>query len=1559
MFYTRLRYLCASNIFTKIRFLILFLLIGLISHAQSYTYTAESFEQSVWASAPNTNNPIVSSTGTWTAAKNNIQSTGVVTANSGTYCLVLAQKTNSLITPILDNGAGVLTYNVIKTGSRTITVSSTTDAVITAGTVWTNIDVFVALSTWSERKVILENQNIRYIKFDTNSTGGTYLDDILITSNGSSTISVQTTAAVDLQDVSAVVGGTIAATGGDIITSRGVCYGTTGYIDVNSSKVAVSGTTGSFSATLNGLAPNTTYYAKAYSVSAKGINYGPQISFVTRPADLLTYWTQPFQDSAIMPTSATAIPEITFNVPNQGDWTYYGSFKNTNSAYVVDGSGSSLRVPKNGTYVITPLLNSGVIKLTFDEGRGARALTVYTSLDGGATWAPFQTITTIRGNNSVTINNAVVNRIKIANESGSDSDIDNISITGFPSGTKATLTTVNGSSIQKNAAVAGGNITAAGDKGPVTERGVCWSTLTFPFTADHKVASGSGLGSFTCSLTDLPAGRTIHIRAYAITNAGTAYGDELTFNTLPATIPILATTTASQIKGETAVAGGVVSDNGGAAIAAEGICWNTTGNPTIADSKTTDTSGTATFSTLLKNLTPNTTYYYRAYATNETTTGYGAVATFTTTAVTLPQVTTLPVSSLLYFKAKGNGEVTNDGNAWTTRGICWSLTPNPTIANNKTVCGVNEGTFTGDMLNLVESTTYYIRAYAINSVGTVYGNEITFTTPASTWLSEPIGYGEGTTGGGTPTASNTITVTNATELEAALKGTKSVILVFGTITLNAPISIVLKNKSLIGLPGATIYNTERLIPEKTGNISLGAGSHNVIIRNILFKGAGAYDVDGNDLISNYGCTKLWVDHCEFQDGVDDSFDNTGSADDVTISWCKFSNLIPYKSGGPGGSSDHRFANLIGGGDEAFPADGHYSVTFQNVYYGAGIVARMARARNADVHYLNSYWNSPVASDNIGFTGGVNGSTLYLESSVFSGVGDAVQLDGPQPQSVLFYDTTYGGLPLTKPNYGDAVDAGLATPPTYDYKPMNRTDVVAAVSSTSCGAGATLLVSAEGIITSNCTPSPILTSTANTIQDVFTGNAITTITYIWGGTATGASVSGLPAGLTSVVNPTNKTLIISGTPTVDGTYTVATTGGTAGVTSKQGTITITSIPPPTVTTPANKSQTVVVGTAIDPIVYTWGGGATDLNVTALPSGITSAKDSGNKTLTLSGIPTALSTYTVTTVGGTGVSVSVSGTIKLKATAIVPKVAYVTNSSSISYVNDSKIFPALNSNIYMDVTEVSTATVKPAGFYDAYDLVIFSEVSGSTDAGIAQLKGLNKPFIMMKVHSYKMDAAAWSWASSGYGQEAYETNLVVANKTHPMFKDVTWINGNEVQVLSAVDGAKGITYMNPASFNSVSGGIITSLASVKGFSSNVSIFEVPAGTNISGTLIPQKFIQIGLNSASYANVTDDGVSIVKNAAYYLLNVTLGINNPVDKKTDEIQLYPTLAKDVVYIKSAESEIKSVQIYSMDGRQLENLTINDLSAELNLSGFKNGMYLVLIKTANGETIRKVLVTK
>ncbi len=183
------------------------------------------------------------------------------------------------------------------------------------------------------------------------------------------------------------------------------------------------------------------------------------------------------------------------------------------------------------------------------------------------------------------------------------------------------------------------------------------------------------------------------------------------------------------VSNTTVTAKGTIIDLG-QGITDYGFCWATTTKPTINDNKTShgSASETGSFTDTLTNLLPNTAYYLMAYAANSKETFYSKEINFTTKNFT-PTVTTTAVTSITYNSAYSGGNVTNDGGATVTiRGVCWNTSPNPTIASNHTTDGSGTGIFTSSITGLSPNIDYYVRAYAINNIGTGYGNEISFKT---------------------------------------------------------------------------------------------------------------------------------------------------------------------------------------------------------------------------------------------------------------------------------------------------------------------------------------------------------------------------------------------------------------------------------------------------------------------------------------------------------------------------------------------------------------------------------------------------------------------------------------------------------------------------------------------------------------------------------------------------------------------------------------------------------------------------------------------------------------
>ena len=187
----------------------------------------------------------------------------------------------------------------------------------------------------------------------------------------------------------------------------------------------------------------------------------------------------------------------------------------------------------------------------------------------------------------------------------------------------------------------------------------------------------------------------------------------------------------------TATGNGNITDLGVPDPTQHGVCWNTTGNPTTADSKTEEGAASATgaFTSNMTGLSPNTTYYVRAYATNTAATAYGNHVSFRTSAPTAPTVTTQAVTGIGTTTATGNSNITDLGTPNPTQhGVCWNTTGTPTIADSHTQEGAATatGAYTSSMTGLSSSTTYYVRAYATNTAGTAYGNQVSFSTSSTT-----------------------------------------------------------------------------------------------------------------------------------------------------------------------------------------------------------------------------------------------------------------------------------------------------------------------------------------------------------------------------------------------------------------------------------------------------------------------------------------------------------------------------------------------------------------------------------------------------------------------------------------------------------------------------------------------------------------------------------------------------------------------------------------------------------------------------------------------------------
>jgi hypothetical protein len=331
---------------------------------------------------------------------------------------------------------------------------------------------------------------------------------------------LSTAPVTEITTTTATSGGTLAFTGKTELFTDGVCWNTTGNPSTADSKTVDGLGNPQFVSNLSGLIAGTTYYVRAYATNSAGIAYGDQLIFTT------------------LGNSPTAT---------------------TGSATNVEPATATLNGIVNANYLSTIV--------TFEYG---------TSTDYGqeitAEQSPIEGTTNTNVSAILTGLTGGINyyyRVKAVNSSGTVYG-DNMT---FNFAHLPVLTTVPASDITANSATSGGNITDDGGAA-ITDRGVFYSTGPIPrYSSGHywampqRTHDGTGAGNFTSSLTGLSPYATYNIRAYAVNSAGLAYGDMITFTTLPPPpscdqVPFAATSEATNISSTSATLNGTVNANG-------------------------------------------------------------------------------------------------------------------------------------------------------------------------------------------------------------------------------------------------------------------------------------------------------------------------------------------------------------------------------------------------------------------------------------------------------------------------------------------------------------------------------------------------------------------------------------------------------------------------------------------------------------------------------------------------------------------------------------------------------------------------------------------------------------------------------------------------------------------------------------------------------------------------------------------------------------------------------------------------------------------------------------
>lgn len=491
---------------------------------------------------------------------------------------------------------------------------------------------------------------------------------------------ITTTVASNVTMTTITIGGNIQNDRGAGVTARGVCWSTSSLPTTSDSKTVEGADVGTFTSSLTNLTPGTTYYIRAYATNLSGTSYGEQIEVKTLWDSFCGAFLSPGVWTKFMCNNLGADQSASPFTPNwniNGDYYQWG----IKTVAAAGPSSENFIVNSNDAAIVgwntTPAPDGSWLTTSKTENdpcpSGYRI----------PTYAQWQGL--IDNNTGTSVGNWIDGPT-------------NYSV-GVKFGEKLFLP-VTGYRLNTTGALLSRGIS-----------GHYWSSNQVSSNQAGELTIGKFLAVVT-AYTDRTTGKSV--RCVSEQNA---------------LIPTLSTATVSDITKTTASCGGNITYDGGALVTERGVCWSTSQNPTITNTKTSNGTGVGIFTSTLNFLTPGTTYYVRAYATNVVGTAYGIQQTFTTT--NTPSLTTTAITNVTESSATSGGNITNDGGLnVTARGVCWSTSQNPTTSNSKTIDGSDVGSFVSSITGLASKTTYYVRAYATNSLGTSYGAQLSFTTIA-------------------------------------------------------------------------------------------------------------------------------------------------------------------------------------------------------------------------------------------------------------------------------------------------------------------------------------------------------------------------------------------------------------------------------------------------------------------------------------------------------------------------------------------------------------------------------------------------------------------------------------------------------------------------------------------------------------------------------------------------------------------------------------------------------------------------------------------------------------
>ncbi len=486
--------------------------------------------------------------------------------------------------------------------------------------------------------------------------------------------SLKTNDAEEITSSSAVLHGTVLK--GDDITERGfMLMEGEGSTDDMDRKIVVDGTLGEYSVELNELKPNQKYSYCAYAINTMGTYYGVVKSFKTNIGF-------PVVASPVISSITSTSAVFSSMVTSHGGKTVseVGFFY-----------GKEPEVDPESALKVNQIYSEDTFSIAVEdlEVNTRYYVMAFTKNTAGIAYSEVESFTT--------------------------------------SVSAPSVKTVGYFDVTSTTAVLSGSVVS--DNGAeVTERGFVWMQGSeVPTLNNYKVVSEGALGEYSSAIEDLEPNRRYTFRAYASNLKGTSYGEVMTFSTA-ADLSRLSVTKVTGITSTTATFTSTVTDNGGATVSEVGFYYGLDEELSNAF-KVSEGYSSDTFSITVGELEVGTVYYVKAYVVNSAGEATNTAVSFKTVSA-VPSVSTVGFSEVSAFGARLTGEVSDDnGEGIIERGFVWTERPElPTVSDNKVQVLGGLGEYSAAVDGLNPNQTYTFRAYATNSCGTAYGDQLNFIT---------------------------------------------------------------------------------------------------------------------------------------------------------------------------------------------------------------------------------------------------------------------------------------------------------------------------------------------------------------------------------------------------------------------------------------------------------------------------------------------------------------------------------------------------------------------------------------------------------------------------------------------------------------------------------------------------------------------------------------------------------------------------------------------------------------------------------------------------------------